>query len=120
MPSNVLEKMEKILQRQLMQGKLLKSLKENVERAQDHDFILFNFKHKLKNNKPKSLTKYSRPKGNGKIDDPLSIINIIRYSDLCLRLLMIILKAYFHTMFSYLGQHPIPAMPGTLASGSIW
>lgn len=56
-------------------------------------------------------SKSIRIKRNNKHHDSLWIVNAIKYSDLCLRLLLITFKAYFYTLFSYLGGNPIPAIP---------
>ena len=79
------------------------------EKHQDHVFILFIFNSYIKNNNMKS--KSIRIKRNNKHHDSLWIVNAIKYSDLCLRLLLITFKAYFYTLFSYLGGNPIPAIP---------
>merc|ERR1712223_907402 len=87
-------------------------LKVHGEKLQDHVFILFIFNSYIKNNKIKS--KSIRSKRNDNRHDSLWIVNTIKFSDLCLRLLLITFKAYFYTLFSYLGGNPIPAIPAIL------
>ena len=71
----------------------MKILKVHGEKLQDHVFIPFIFNSYIKNNNTKS--KSIRSKRNDNLNDPLWIVNTIKYSDLCLRLLLITFKAYF-------------------------